>query len=184
MNFNDTNYREIITKAVCGTGRQLIKKTDIINAHHHPTSILGCWVINHEYRAEKNGHNDVVVYGNYDVNVWYSFHDNTETEVVTETVEYRDEIPLSKRDEESFNHEEDVVVMVVQQPSCLRCNIDEENVQISVDIQREFIAEVIGETRVKVRVEAEKSYDSMDRDMTMDETIVNLKREFSEGVRK
>lgn len=184
MNFNEKNYREIITKAVCGTGQQLIKKTDMISAHHLPTSILGCWVINHEYQAEKNGHNEVIVYGNYDVNIWYSFHDNTETEVVTETVEYRDEIPLTKRDEESFNHEEDVLVMVLQQPSCLKCHIDEEDVQISVEIQREFMAEVIGETRVKVRINPDQEFESIDRDVGMDETIANLKREFSHGVRK
>ena len=58
---------------------------------------LGCWVINHSYEARKNGKH-VEIEGFYDVNTWYSFDGNTKTEVVTERVNYTDEVSIGYRD--------------------------------------------------------------------------------------
>ena len=40
----------------------------------------------------------VEMIGSYDINIWYSYNDNTKTEVVTERVTYSDHIPLSVKD--------------------------------------------------------------------------------------
>jgi spore coat protein E len=41
------NYKEIVTKAVVGKGKKTFATTDNIVVDVVPTTILGCWVINH-----------------------------------------------------------------------------------------------------------------------------------------
>lgn len=145
------NYREIITKAVCGNGKKRIQSTDEVMPNQHPSSVLGCWVINHEYRAKKIEGHVVQIEGSYDINVWYSFQENTKTEVVSERVAYCDDIPLSQVDEFSLDNMNDVTAEVMKQPNCIQCSIAEDK-KIHVEIEREFAVEVIGETKVKVQV--------------------------------
>lgn len=152
MTFLDKENREIITKAVCGKGRKDTKETHSISPSHRPSSILGCWVINHLYNAKKKKDDTVEVNGSYDINIWYSYNDNTKTEVVTERVTYSDYIPLSVRDHHSINNDYEVVAKVVQQPNCLECNISKKGHQVDVEIEREFIVKIIGETKVYVKV--------------------------------
>src|SRR5690625_4721785 len=126
MSFLDKDYREIITRAVCGKGREFTKETHHIRSSHKPSSILGCWIINHLYNAEKCSKDSVEVKGSYDINIWYSYNDNTKTEVVTETVTYCDEIKLKSIDDNCLNDDYDVVAKVIQQPNCLECKIQKD----------------------------------------------------------
>ena len=112
-------YREIITKAVVAKGRKFTQSNHTISPAHHPSSILGCWIINHTYEAKKIG-KKVEVHGSYDINIWYSFNRNTRTEVVTKTVEYCDVIKLKYRDPDCLD-EQDVIAQVMQQPNCVEC---------------------------------------------------------------
>lgn len=146
-------YREIITKAVCGKGRKLITETNSIMPAHKPTSILGCWIINHAYKAKKKNERMVEIFGTYDVNLWYSYHENTKTEVVSEKIEYSDEIPLSHQDKNCNGTQHDIIIKVTKQPNCLQCKINLEKNHIDVEVEREFIVKVIGETTVNVKVE-------------------------------
>lgn len=147
-------YREIITKAVVAKGRKFSQSNHTIDPHHNPSSILGCWIINHKYKAKKIG-KKVEVCGTYDINVWYSFNDNTQTEVVTDRVEYRDIIKLKYRDPDCFDDQE-VVAKVLQQPNCVEASISPSGNKIIVDVEREFLVEVIGETTVFVEVHSKK----------------------------
>src|SRR5690625_6833579 len=61
MSFNEKDYREIITKAVIGKGRKFTKENHSISPSHRPSSILGCWVINHLYNAKKKSEDTVEV---------------------------------------------------------------------------------------------------------------------------
>ncbi|PAV30077.1 spore coat protein [Virgibacillus profundi] len=152
MTFLDKDYREIITKAVIGRGKKFTQESHSVSPSHRPTSILGCWVINHLYNAKKKSEDTVEIHGSYDINIWYSYNDNTKTEVVTERVTYTDVIPLSVKDDNCINDEFDVIAKVVQQPNCLECKISNKGHKIVVEIEREFIVQVIGETRLSVKV--------------------------------
>lgn len=168
MSFLDKDYREIITRAVCGKGREFTKETHYIRPTHKPSSILGCWIINHLYNAEKCSDDLVAVKGSYDINIWYSYNDNTKTEVVTETVTYRDEIKLKTMDENCLGDDYDVIANVIQQPNCLQCNIQKCGSKVAVEVEREFVVEVIGDTKVYVKVERNKhsnewTYDDRDK---------------------
>ena len=79
--------REIITKAVCGKGRKFSQVTHTVTPPHRPSSILGAWLINHQYEAVKSG-DGIEVVGTYDINIWYSYDKNTKTDVAKETISY------------------------------------------------------------------------------------------------
>lgn len=143
-------YREIITKAVVAKGKKCSQCNHTITPKHAPSSILGCWIINHRYEAFKKG-KTVEIIGSYDINVWYSFDKNTKTEVVTERVEYKDLIRLRYRDNDCFDDDE-VIAKVIQQPNCTECNISHHGNKIVVHVEREFSVDVVGETKVCVAV--------------------------------
>ncbi|ENH96673.1 spore coat protein E [Gracilibacillus halophilus YIM-C55.5] len=168
MSFLDQQYREIITKAIIGKGRKFTQDTDVITPSHRPSSILGCWIINHHYHAKLKKEDVVEIRGSYETNVWYAYHDNTKTEVVTETVEYCDKVPLTIRDEHHLGEESDVFAKVIQQPNCLECSIEERGNRIKVDVEREFLVEVMGETKVYVKVDPKgKVYDEEEWDLAL-----------------
>ncbi|WP_283152215.1 outer spore coat protein CotE [Guptibacillus hwajinpoensis] len=143
------NYREIFAKAVCGKGRKFTQDTNTVTPNHKPSSILGCWIINNQFTAKKRG--DVVqVEGSYDINIWYSYSHNTKTEVVTETVKYHEEIPLRYKDKDCVA--EEVVAKAIQEPNCLEATIAPSGHKVIVQVEREFLVEVIGETKICVYV--------------------------------
>lgn len=41
------NYREIVTKAVIAKGKKLFTTENKVAVNNQPSTILGCWVINH-----------------------------------------------------------------------------------------------------------------------------------------
>jgi len=153
MSFLKKDYREIITKAVIGKGRKFTKETHHVTPPNRPSSILGCWVINHLYHAKMKSEDSVEIVGSYEINVWYSFNDNTKTQVVTEKVNYRDIVPLSIKDDNSNDDDFDVIAKVVQQPNCLECKIDKKGNKIMVEVEREFVVQVLGDTKLLVKVD-------------------------------
>lgn len=182
MSFLDQQYREIITKAVIGKGRKFTKDTNTITADHRPSSILGCWIINHHYHAKLVGKDKVEIHGKYDVNIWYAFHDNSKTEVVSETIEYCDKVPLTIRDKNTIGDDAYVNAKVIQQPNCLECSIVEKGNKVKVEVEREFLVEVIGETKVVVKVDPKgKVHDEDEWDLELsDDDFDKLDTEFLE----
>lgn len=158
MSFKEQEYREIITKAVCGKGKKRFTCTDIIEPSHMPTSVLGCWIINHCYEASRKDEKTVEVTGSYDINIWYAYHDNTKTEVMTNTVHYQDKVKLEQRDHNCLNETEEVIVKVIRQPNCLDCKLSECKEKIIVSVEKEFLVQVIGETKVNVRIENDQNH--------------------------
>ncbi|MFS0600489.1 outer spore coat protein CotE [Peribacillus frigoritolerans] len=145
-----SQYREIITKAVVAKGRKFTKSSHTICPAHHPSSILGCWIINHKYDAKKVG-KKVEIHGSYEINVWYSYNHNSKTEVVTEKVQYTDVISLKYRDPDYLDDHE-IAAKAVQQPNCLEACISPCGQKIIVHVEREFFVEVVGETKICVAV--------------------------------
>ncbi|WP_141433492.1 outer spore coat protein CotE [Bacillus sp. 03113] len=159
------DYRQIITKAVVAKGRKFTQSNHTVNPSHQPSSILGCWIINHTYEAKKVK-KTVEICGYYDINVWYSFNDNTKTEVVTERVEYTDVIKLKYRDKD-FLDDQDIIASVVQQPNCCEAVISPKGNKIIVHVEREFVVEVVGETKVWVLLRS-GNFNSEDDDWDFD----------------
>lgn len=154
--------RQIVTKAVVAKGKKRTECVETLCPPNAPTSILGCWVINHHYQAKRNG-KFVEVTGKFDVNVWYAYNNHSKTAVHTETIAYKDRIKLSFRDGEEVDSN-DVKVRVLQQPNCIEAIITKQGDKFQVTIEREFLVEIIGETTIVINVhpldyEEEWSYD-------------------------
>ncbi len=174
-------YREIITKAVVAKGRKFTQSNHTIDPAHKPSSILGCWIINHKYEAEKRG-KKVEIKGYYDINVWYSYKDNTQTEVVTDRVGYQETINLKYRDPDYID-DHDVIAKVLQQPNCVEAVISKKDHKIVVTVEKEFLVEVIGETKVCVELHPKdflKQDDDWDLDVD-DEEFEDLNPDFLVG---
>ncbi|EIT86899.1 spore coat protein E [Fictibacillus macauensis ZFHKF-1] len=148
----ELNYREIICKAVCGKGRKFSQSSHTITPNHRPTSILGSWIINHSYNAAKRSDDKVDVEGQYDINIWYSYNNNTKTEVVTETVKYKDEIALSTKDLNATGKHYEIAARCIQSPNTLEATISPNGSRMVIQCEREFVCDVIGETKVCVYV--------------------------------
>ena len=61
-------YKEIVTKAIIGKGKKSFKNNYDLEVEETPSTVLGCWVINHKFKGYKTGE-QVGVSGSYDVNI-------------------------------------------------------------------------------------------------------------------
>ena len=137
--------REIVTKAVVGKGKKSFTTTKMVNPKDIPDTILGCWVINHNYEGYRH-QNKIDIDGSYDINIWYSCDNDTKTEVIKDTNTYHEEVNAPIVSEDIANPE--VVVRSLKQPTCTRCEIV--NGKIEYTIEKELGVEIVGDVKVKI----------------------------------
>jgi spore coat protein E len=147
----DLKCREIICKAVCGKGRKFSQVTHTVTPPYSPSSILGAWVINHEYEAVKSA-DGVEVVGTYDINIWYSYDNNKKTDVAKETVSYVEVVPLSYLDPKHRSATQEVTAQATQEPNCVEASVSSTGDNVIIRVEREFQVEMIAETKVCVVV--------------------------------
>ena len=147
----DSQCREIVTKAVCGKGRKFSQVSHNVAPPNHPTSILGAWIINHQYEAAKSGES-VEVIGTYDINIWYSYDSNSKTDVAKETVSYVESVPLSYLDPKYRASTEEVYAESTQEPNCVEATVSANGEDVVIRVEREYRVEMVAETKVCVKV--------------------------------
>ena len=141
--------REIVTRAVVAKGKKIFNITENVNTKEKPYSILGCWIINHEFEATKI--NDIVkLDGEFEVNIWYSTNNNTKTDIIRELITYKKEIATKVVVKNYLENTDDILARIVQHPTVTNAKITEN--AVILDITFEIIAEIIGETKMKVTV--------------------------------
>lgn len=160
------SYKEIVTKAVLGKGKKKFVDTYSTVPSCTPTTVLGCWVINHQFSGRKVG-DDILIEGTYDVNIWYSCLDDTSTEVIKESRSYNEVVRVNLKDSTDLSSEE-IIVRSLEQPKCIRSDI--QNGAISYTIEKSLGVEIVGDTKVKIQYDEEE--DPWD-DLDYDETVVN-----------
>lgn len=154
--------REIVTKAVIGKGKKLIRINSDIETSCNINSILGCWIINHNFNAILD-EDKVNIQGKYEINVWYSENNNTETNILKEVIEYNEIIKTRQIVDDIDKDSRDVIVKTIQKPTCVNAEITDGGVCVQVIV--EMIAEIIGETKMIVTV---FSKDEIQEDFTED----------------
>ena len=171
------NYREIVTKAVIAKGKRLFTSEHDVNSSNIPTTILGVWVINHNFSGIKDNET-IKVNGSFDVNVWYSYDNDTKTEVLKENIQYSETIKMRSRED---SDSEDVIVRSLKQPNCVNVSIN--NNMIHFVIEKELGVELVGDVKVKIETnEEEEPWEEIveDNDNTIDNSV---KEEYlSEGI--
>lgn len=143
------DIREIVTKAVVGKGKKLVRLTEALTPVNEVYSILGCWIINHAYDARLD-ENKVIVNGAYEINIWYSYDNNTKTDIAKLNSSYTTIIKTRQIVDDLNTDCREVIVRTLQQPTCTNATISES--VINVDVVIELVAEIIGETKVKVAI--------------------------------
>ena len=157
-------FKEIVTKAVIGKGKKYFKNNYNITVSDNPTTVLGCWVINHKFKGYKSGEK-IGVDGSYDVNIWYSYDNDSKTTVVNKTISYNDLFNVKTRMDADLTGDTDIIVRTLKQPTCSKVNIEGKGV-ITFDIEKELGVEVVGETKVKIAIEEdEEPWDEIDDEM-------------------
>lgn len=146
-------YKEIVTKAIVGKGKKYFKDTYNIEVDNNPTTILGCWVINHKFKGYKNG-DKIGVNGSFDVNIWYSYDKDSKTMVATKKIDYTNNFNVKIKDTVDLSLDTDIIVKPLKQPTCSSVNIDGK--LINFDIEKELGIEIVGETKVKIAIEEDE----------------------------
>lgn len=156
-------YREIVTKAIVGKGKKTFNNSYEIEVENTPTTVLGCWVINHTFKGYKTG-DKVGIDGSFDVNIWYSFDNDSKTTVINKRIDYNEIVSVKIKDDTDLSNSTDIIVRVLKQPTCSKVNIKEGN-KIGFDIEKELGVELVGEAKVKISVEGEEDpWDEIDVD--------------------
>lgn len=144
-----TNYKEIVTKAVLSKGKKKFSTTNQVSVEN-PSTILGCWVINHQFQGVLHD-NTITITGSYDVNIWYSYNHDTLTNVVKETNHYEEVIHMRDH-EEGVN--EDVIIRSLRQPTCVHTELEDN--KILYTIEKELGVELVGDVKVKIAANEEE----------------------------
>lgn len=175
-----SSYKEIVTKAVVGKGKKYFKNTYTIEATNKPSTVLGCWVINHKFKGYKSGE-QIGVDGSYDVNIWYSYENDSKTTVINKQIKYNDIFNVKVKDEADLTGDTDIIVRTLKQPTCSKVDIGEDNI-ITFDIEKELGVEIVGETKMKIAIEEdEEPWQDLDEEITEDiekEIDENIKEDF------
>lgn len=145
-------YKEIVTKAIIGKGKKYYKNTYVIETENSPSTVLGCWVINHKFKGNDIG-GKIVVDGSFDVNIWYSYDNDTKTTVITKKISYS-EAMMVRQKEGVDSSNKDIIVRSLKQPNCISAS--EDGKSISIDIEKELGIEIVGDTKVKVAIEEDE----------------------------
>ena len=176
-------FKEIVTKAVIGKGKKFFKNKYTLNTENKPTTVLGCWVINHQFKGYKTGEN-IGVDGSYDVNIWYSYEDDSKTTVVNKKIDYNDTFNVKIHDDAELTSDTDIIVRSLKQPSCTNVNINDDG-SIEFEIEKELGVEVVGETKMKIAIEEEEEpwqdLNIEDEEDVMKEIDENVTEEYLES---
>lgn len=144
------NYREIVTKTVLGKGKKLFTNHYSLTPEEVPSTILGCWVINHKFEGVKE-QNKIRVRGTSDVNIWYSYDNNTKTLVSKQTITYDELLNVNKKRESNINDNSEVIVESLKDPTCTKVEIKDG--KIEYDIEKELGIEIVGDAKVRIAID-------------------------------
>lgn len=171
-------YKEIVTKAIIGKGKKYFKNNYTITTENNPTTVLGCWVINHKFKGYKSGEK-IGVDGSYDVNIWYSYDNDSKTTVVNQKIDYNDLFSVKTKQGADLAGDTDIIVRTLKQPTCSKVDIGENGV-INFDIEKELGVEIVGETKMKIAIEEEEDpWDDIDDEVT-EEVLEEIENNINE----
>lgn len=171
-------YKEIVTKAVIGKGKKRYKNMYTISTDNTPNTVLGCWIINHKFDSAQEN-NKIVINGSFDVNLWYSFDNDTKTTVITKTIDYKELVSVNEKEKPDTDIK-DIIVRSLKQPTCISAK--EKDNSIVLEIEKELGVEIVGDTKVKIAIEEdEDAWDILDDDYDEEvdkEIEANVKEDF------
>ena len=167
-----SNYKEIVTKTIIGKGKKNYISKYNLNTEQKPDTVLGCWIINHKFSGT-NMKNEVTVNGSFDVNVWYSYDNDSKTGVTTKNFSYTEGMYIRVKDIESLSNENEIIVRSLHQPTVQNGQINK-NGEVELTIEKELGVEIVGEGKVKIAIEEDElPWDEVyDENVEVDENYI------------
>ena len=171
----NNNYKEIVTKAVIGKSKKTSTDEYSILLEENISNVLGCWVINHTFKGY-NSNGKVAVNGSSDVNIWYSYDNNTKTNVIARTFNYSDIINVNLKDKITDTNE--IIVRSLTAPSASAVEVEGNTLKLKVE--KELGVEIVGDIKVKINVlddydDYEVDNSNVTEDINIDEEYLNKK---------
>ena len=155
------SMKEIVTKAIIGKSKKDYTNTYTVEVEKDTSTVLGCWIINHKFQAKEDG-NKVRIDGSFDVNIWYSYDNDTKTIVNSKTINYT-ELEEVKLTTASDNTNKDIIIRVLKQPTCISAK--EEGKTINLEVEKTLGIEIIGDAKVRIaEVEGEEEWDNVEEE--------------------
>ena len=168
--------RDICVRATCAKGQKRFRQSFSVEAVNQPEHILGYHITNHSYVATPERH-QVIITGQYDIHVWYVFDRGGQTFVEKKTVCYTEYLPVIDLDGIRLGVDESVKCSLVKEPRIHDVQIRRQTLEAQVSV--EFYAEIVGDTKLWVRVceppdmDDEKKDDGLEFDDEFDEFVDN-----------
>ena len=169
------NLKEIVTKAVIGKTKKLSTDTFDVNIDQSIDTVLGCWIINHNFSGTNNS-GKVSINGSYDVNVWYSYDNNTKTNVIARNYTYTDLVNVKLNNDESLTDSNEIIVRSLTAPQVK--DVKANGSIINLTIEKDLGVEIVGD--MKVRINVEDDYDDYDEDIN--EEQIDVIEDYLNGV--
>lgn len=116
-------------------------------------NFLSPTVITHKFKGYKTG-DKIGVDGSYDVNIWYSYENDSKTAVINKNIKYNDLFNVKIKEETDLQGDTDIIVRTLKQPTC--SSVNNNSGIINFDIEKELGIEIVGETKVKIGIEEEE----------------------------
>ena len=127
---------------------------------------LSSKTITHNFNGINTG-GKIIVNGTYDINIWYSYDNNTKTNVIVQKFNYQDIMNVKLKENGELNTTSEIIVRSLNQPSVTDVNVENSNIKLNV--HKEMGVEVVGDTKVKVSVEEDED----DYEEILDEEAFN-----------
>lgn len=160
------NYKEIVTKTVIGKGKKTFKNDYELTTDTDVDTVLGCWVINHKIHGKKDDEY-IKINGSYDINIWYSYDNNTKTNVVSKKMFYEEKVRVKVRENGDLNDNSEIIIRSLKNPTCI--DVSNEDKTIKYTISKELGIEIVGDAKIRIPV----SNSEDDYDLIIDEDAVN-----------
>lgn len=160
------NYKEIVTKTVIGKGKKTFKNDYELTTDTDVDTVLGCWVINHKIKGKKD-EEYIKINGSYDINIWYSYDNNTKTNVVSKKMFYEEKVRVKVRENGDLNDNSEIIIRSLKNPTCT--DVSNEDKTIKYTISKELGIEIVGDAKIRIPV----SNSEDDYDLIVDEEEIN-----------
>lgn len=120
-----------------------------------------------------NNGGKVLLNGSYDINIWYSYDNNTKTNVLVRRFNYQDVMNVKIKENGEFSNTSEIIVRSLNQPSVTDVSI--EGTQINLSVHKEMGVEIVGDTKVRVSVEDDfEDYEEIVDEEEIEKDIENI----------
>lgn len=161
-------FKEIVTKAVIGKGKKTFRNKYGAITTDRIDTVLGCWVINHTMSGV-NDNGRVRITGSFDVNIWYSYDNNTKTSVEARKISYTEVVNVRLKQNSNLTNDSEIIITSLKNPTVI--DVSSRNNIINYEIEKELGIEIIGDAKVKIQIMEDdyEDYDIIDEEVSDEE---------------